>query len=169
MAAPAAAGPISVATDNVADLISNSAEFQTWTSTADAAAAKLRIHQVALDEDVTPAPTYPLCALSFPTRMTFTRGGYPAEASMEAFFKDAIASGDLSDHLAVGRRFANSVGVIIQELYDLAEAGGALLVPKDGITLLQHPTRTMRAQEANSSTQFMVASFEIRWGAKLPG
>lgn len=110
---PVGTGPISIPLDDLRDILANLTEFQTWTSTANAAAALARIVRVAGDR-----PTRPFAWIDFGDGWRYQREVMDSEFGttgtlLLGFEADRTESEAMEDQI-IG--FTNSVGGIIAAL-----------------------------------------------------
>lgn len=145
-------GIISEPLDKLADLIAACTTFQTWTGTANTAAAKLRIYPVA-----TPSATRP-CAILKWESMTVRRGGYIdgiMRIVWEAEVSSTYSSGSgKNDDTSAAYEFTNSLGVILAEMMqDAEDTSGTLYIPYlTGIRSDTNPLRRSGPTGLDSTT-----------------
>lgn len=114
--------------DALADLVSLSATWQSWTGAADVAAAKARVHQVSvLPATVAGEPVFtrPLAWLPQVSEVNFGRGGY-SNARFELVFEADVAA-NTADKAALDD-FEAKCTAVVREMIVASEGSGRLMV-----------------------------------------
>lgn len=167
-----AAGRLSLPLDNLQDLIANSGNFQTWTGTANAAAAKARIHVQAEG----PSYTRPAAIVSLGPDDDWrsvqdsagAAGHYVDTGMLRVQFEANVASGNQADHTDALYEFTNNVGAIIDDMLGLAGSDTYLVVHEirktDGPGRIRIEDVGTDADEFSSDGDAYGIEFTVMWG-----
>ena len=133
--------------DSLRTLIATSSTFQTWTSTASVALAKVRVYGFA-----EASPTRP-CAYVGWVNGRVKRGGY-ISGQLKVIFEMATAAAyqqagaEATDFLSAAYDFVNSAGQVLEDMMEQSEAPGYLFIPARGIDF-QQVARTDREDQTD--------------------
>lgn len=169
--AETASGILSLGPSLLRDLIAGTSAFQTWTSTGNAAAAKLRIHPHAVDAA---SLTRPFVVVQWwENAWTAQRGGY-VYGALKVYFESELSEeyqqgGDEEiDYFSAALEHTNSVGAILEEACQDAEGDGAIHLDHDNMfNLVSGPGRPGRAELDQGSIDYYQTVFRVNFGMRL--
>jgi len=150
-------GFLSLKVHEMRTLLSNSGDFQTWTGTANAAAALARIHTPLA---VATTATLPFAVVDLGTAFNMSNISerqFDFDGDIFLVFREAISQ---ADGLDAYYAFTNTIGAILEDLTDSAKGPGNF--PLDSIQLLE----LYRSDwfEEKISVKYYEAIFSARYG-----
>jgi hypothetical protein len=137
--------------------LSQSADFQTWTSTANAAAALAKIYSPIAPVGAVP----PFAVVDFGGGFSLQNIAdlqYDFTGDIWFFFRGLITQADPIDALY---EFTNPIGAILEDLSEVGKTGGYF--PLDSIDLLYGPVRSDWFEE-KIDIKYYEAAFSARYG-----
>lgn len=143
----------------VRNLLAATSEFQSWTGTADEAAAKERIYLAGAD-----SVTRPFAVISHGStwRMERIAGGardwFANRGSLRVLFEATIAAGDVGDHEDAETAFLSNVGEIMTAALELS--GSDAHISLDSAELDFGPSRS----DEDEDEDIYQVRFGVAWG-----
>jgi hypothetical protein len=144
-------------------MISQSSSFQTWTGTANAAAALARIYFEAQDDSSVVRP-FALVFMGNEYVQQSIAGGasqvFQPSGQLVMMLEDAVAPGNAASHADAYFAFANELGDLIEDL--MALGGTDSLLSFESIALTGGPGRTEKNDRVSLGDNY-TASFNVNW------